>query len=185
MAILVVGAAFSSSSCGGDGVHWAAFHEALNNVDSAASLCGRIVADNRGQPVLDFGLLARPERAAAAGRRVAPGAASHGPDRERAKATARRTRAKPQPRKRSASARAASSAKKTSDSRDGGRISLNEDRIDAALRAAISTMGDGVRAPLVSATPFARAEVGLDTFLGCSMARAVVEELCTFVGARR
>ena len=46
----------------------------------------------------------------------------------------------------SASARAASSAKKTSDSRDGGRISRNEDRMDAALRAAISTMGDGVRA---------------------------------------
>ena len=45
MAILVVGAAFSSSS-GGDGVHWAAFHGALNNVDSAASLCGRVLADN-------------------------------------------------------------------------------------------------------------------------------------------
>ena len=63
MAILVVGAAFSST---GDGVQWlAAFHRALNNVDSTASLCGRVLADNnRGQPVPIFGLLARPERAA-------------------------------------------------------------------------------------------------------------------------
>ena len=51
---------------------------------------------------------------------------------------------KPQPYEASASARAASSAKKTSDSRDGGRISLKEDRMDAALLVAISTMGDGV-----------------------------------------
>ena len=58
MAILVVGAAFSSSSCGGDGVHWAAFHEALNNVDSAASLCGEYWTTIEGSRcsifILDF-----------------------------------------------------------------------------------------------------------------------------------
>ena len=140
MAIFVVGAAFSSSSCGGDGVHWAAFHGALNNVDSAASSCSRaLAANNRGQPVPIFGLLARPERSRTndvdASRQAPP-------------ATPRpiKSLTKPQPYEASASARAASSAKKTRDSRDGGRIRLKEDRMDAALRAAISTMGEGGRA---------------------------------------
>ena len=87
-----------------------------------------------------FGLLARPEHP---NTRTEPNAVLVDASRQHIK-TEKINITKPQPYEASASARAASSAKKTSDSRDGGRISRNEERIDAALRAAISTMGDGV-----------------------------------------
>ena len=131
-----------------------------------ASLCCRLADNNKGSrcSIFIFGLLARPERAAVDESRqphrgdsqnhiLVPPTPRGSPRSGASTASPSTTPRRSLPQGRgggaqdaSASARAASSAKKTSDSRDGGRISLKEDRMDAALRAAISTMGDGVRA---------------------------------------